>query len=168
MMFCKNCGAPVADDATTCAACCAPIEKAQTTAGAPTAADVVSTPSQQPSESAPAPSAAPATEAAATASAVVPPSYTAPSQTVRLKEPVSILAWLGRMLLPYIPFVGWIANLIMLFVWSGDQNKEETSRNWAKARLIVAAVNVLLMILVIVAFVVLAASRSFHGSYIYR
>ena len=41
---------------------------------------------------------------------------------------------------PCIPVVGAIAYLIMLFVWSGDTEKEDSFRNWAKAQLIVMGI----------------------------
>ena len=56
------------------------------------------------------------------------------------KDPISIGGWIGRSLIPYIPLVGGIVYLIMLFIWSGDNKKEDTFRNWAKAQLIIMAV----------------------------
>lgn len=76
------------------------------------------------------------------------PAYT-PQET---KEPVSIGGWIGRSLIPYIPFVGGIIYLIMLFIWTGDTKKEDTFRNWAKAQLIVMAVVIVLTIIIVVAF----------------
>lgn len=54
--------------------------------------------------------------------------------------PVSVGGWIGRSLIPFIPFVGWLVYLIMLFIWSGDQTKELSFRNWAKAQLVVMAI----------------------------
>ena len=48
--------------------------------------------------------------------------------------------WIGRTLIPCIPVIGAIAYLIMLFVWSGDTEKEDSFRNWAKAQLIVMGI----------------------------
>ena len=67
-----------------------------------------------------------------------PPYY--PQQPA--EEPVSVLGWIGRSLIPYIPFVGGLVYLIMLFLWMGDNTKQETFRNWAKAQLIVMAIAV--------------------------
>ena len=61
-------------------------------------------------------------------------------------EPISVGGWIGRMLIPYIPVVGGIVYLIMLFVWSSDSKKEATFRNWAKAQLIVMAIVLVLAI----------------------
>ena len=66
------------------------------------------------------------------------------------KEPISLGGWIGRMLIPYIPLVGGIVYLIMLFIWSGDKKKEDTFRNWAKAQLIVMAVVLVLVIIGVV------------------
>ena len=74
------------------------------------------------------------------------PSYPAhPRRTA--KEAVSVGGWIGRSLIPMIPLVGGIVYLIMLFIWSGDQKKEDTFRNWAKAQLIITAVVVVLSII---------------------
>ena len=71
------------------------------------------------------------------------------------KEPISVGGWIGRTLIPCIPFVGGLVYLIMLFIWSGDTNKEVTFRNWAKAQLIVMAV---VIVLTIFAVVIIAAT----------
>ena len=68
------------------------------------------------------------------------------------KEPISIGGWIGRSLIPCIPFVGGIVYLIMLFVWSGDTNKEDSFRNWAKAQLIVMAIFIALIVVFAVSF----------------
>ena len=62
------------------------------------------------------------------------------------KAPISIGGWIGRSLIPYIPLVGGIVYLIMLFIWSGDTKKEDTFRNWAKAQLIIMAIVVILVV----------------------
>ena len=63
------------------------------------------------------------------------------------KEPVTVGGWIGRSLIPFIPFVGGLVYLIMLFIWSGDTVKEESFRNWAKAQLIVAAIAIVIAII---------------------
>ena len=63
------------------------------------------------------------------------------------KESISVGGWIGRSLIPCIPLVGSIVYLIMLFIWSGDQTKEDTFRNWAKAQLIVMAIVLVLVII---------------------
>lgn len=66
------------------------------------------------------------------------------------KEAVSVGGWIGRSLIPMIPLVGGIVYLIMLFIWSGDQKKEDSFRNWAKAQLIIMAVIIVLSIILAV------------------
>ena len=67
--------------------------------------------------------------------------YPAYQQPVGMpKAPVSVGGWIGRSLIPYIPLVGWLVYIIMLFIWTGDATKEDTFRNWAKAQLIVMAI----------------------------
>lgn len=73
--------------------------------------------------------------------------YQAPAKT-----PVSIGGWIGRSLIPCIPLVGGIVYLIMLFIWSGDVNKEDSFRNWAKAQLILTAIVIGLVVLVSIVF----------------
>ena len=68
------------------------------------------------------------------------------------KTPVSIGGWIGRSLIPYIPLVGGIVYLIMLFIWSGDTKKEDSFRNWAKAQLIVIGIVLVLSIIIAVCF----------------
>ena len=70
----------------------------------------------------------------------------------KVKEPISVGGWIGRSLIPYIPLVGGIVYLIMLFIWSGDRKKEDTFRNWAKAQLIITAVVLVLTVVLVVVF----------------
>lgn len=81
----------------------------------------------------------------------VPAGYPAYHQPVSA-QPVSIGGWIGRSLIPFIPLVGGIVYLIMLFIWSGDTTKEETFRNWAKAQLIVMAIAIVLLIIIFTVF----------------
>ena len=68
------------------------------------------------------------------------------------KESISVGGWIGRSLIPFIPLVGGIVYLIMLFIWMGDTKKEDTFRNWAKAQLIVMAIVVGLSIILGIVF----------------
>lgn len=74
------------------------------------------------------------------------PGYTPPYPPANSKMPISVGGWIGRSLIPMIPLVGSIIYLIMLFIWSGDYQKEDTFRNWAKAQLIVMAIVIVLTI----------------------
>ena len=66
------------------------------------------------------------------------------------KEPISVGGWIGRSLIPCIPLLGGIIYLVMLFLWSGDKNREDTFRNWAKAQLIMLAIGIVLTIIAVV------------------
>ena len=66
------------------------------------------------------------------------------------KESISVGGWIGLSLIPMIPLVGGIVYLVMLFIWSGDTNKEDTFRNWAKAQLIITAAVVVLGIISVI------------------
>ena len=66
------------------------------------------------------------------------------------RQPISVLGWIGRCLIPAIPIVGSLIYLIMLFVWAGDKNKEESFNNWAKAQLWVMLIAVILAIVIFV------------------
>jgi len=68
------------------------------------------------------------------------------------RQPISFLNWLGTMLLPYIPVVGWIAYLIMLFVWSFGKGTDETKKNWARARLVSGIIIIILGLIYITMF----------------
>ena len=76
------------------------------------------------------------------------------------KPPVSVGGWIGRMLVPLIPVVGSIAYLIMLIVWMGDESKDDTFRNWAKAQLIVMLISVGIVV-VSVFFLIFLVGMSF-------
>ena len=79
------------------------------------------------------------------------------------KESVSVGGWIGRSLIPYIPFVGGLIYLIMLFIWCGDSTKEDTFRNWAKAQLIVMAIVVVLSVIIGIVFgVIMASAYSYY------
>ena len=122
MKTCPHCNANLADEATFCAVC-----GAQLLPNQPQAGNVDQT---QPT--------------------YAPPAYSQPPVAQPQEQPVSVGGWIGRSLIPLIPFVGSLIYLIMLFIWMGDKTKEATFRNWAKAQLIVMAVAVVLGIIVAV------------------
>lgn len=70
-------------------------------------------------------------------------------------QPVSVGGWIGRSLIPYIPLVGGLVYLIMLFIWCGDKSKEETFRNWAKAQLIVMAISIGISLIMVIGYFLL-------------
>lgn len=100
------------------------------------------------------------TSCGTTVPAEYPGSYQAPAKT-----PVSVVGWIGRYMIPFIPVVGGIIYLVMLFVWANDTKKEDSFRNWAKAQLIVVAIGVVLGIILAVVFGV--AISELANSYYY-
>ena len=89
------------------------------------------------------------TSAPAPAAAYVPPVYT-PAPVPAPKKAVSVWEWVGRYALNLIPVLGSLVYVIMLFVWAFDSKYDDTSRNWAKAQLIIAAIAVGLVFLLFV------------------
>lgn len=81
------------------------------------------------------------------------------------KQPITVGGWIGRSLIPLIPFVGGLVYIIMLFIWGGDNTKEDTFRNWAKAQLIVMAISIGLGILL--GIIIAAAGASILSDYSY-
>lgn len=79
------------------------------------------------------------------------------------EQHVSVGAWVGRSLINLIPCVGGIIYIIMLFVWSGDTKYNETSRNWAKAQLILLLIGVVLCFAI---FIINAALGNIITNYI--
>ena len=142
MKICAQCGALVADEYTVCPACGMVLPAPQPTQEA------------QPVEEAP-------------QAPYVPPVYVPPTTPTMNYPPVelpktsvSMWGWVGRYALNLIPFVGSLVYFIMLFVWAFDSKYDETSRNWAKAQLIIGAVAVILASLFVILMVVLGFSTA--------
>ena len=133
MKICPKCGAEA--DGVFCVNCGAAVNESPAAPAAP-----VYTPPVQPTYSAP----------------QQPYGYYPPQQPT--EQPVSVGGWIGRSLIPYIPGVGWIIYLIMLFVWMGDKTKEESFRNWAKAQLIVMGILFALVLVLMIFMAVLGVS----------
>lgn len=66
------------------------------------------------------------------------------------EESISFGNWVGSLLLPFIPLVGPIINLVMMLVWAFGSDTSKTKRNWARASLIVIIVNIVLIVISIV------------------
>lgn len=94
-------------------------------------------------------------------------SYPPAAPQMYAKQPISVGGWIGRSLIPLIPFVGGLVYLIMLFVWSGDTAKEDTFRNWAKAQLIITAIVFVLTLIFIVFYGVVFAEVFESLEYMY-
>lgn len=90
--------------------------------------------------------------------APIPPTYQPSPDYYGQKsegETVSTGKWLLYQLIPIIPVVGGIIYIVMLFVWGfGDSAKNETFRNWARSKLILAGISLVIGILMIVLVVI--------------
>ena len=140
MKVCAQCGAMMADEYTVCTACGMVLPASQP-AG-----------ETQPTGEAPQP-------------AYVPPVYVPPTTPAVSYAPVeapktavSMWGWVGRYALNLIPLVGGLVYFIMLFVWAFDSKYDDTSRNWAKAQLIIVAVGVILASVLVMLLVALGVS----------
>lgn len=140
MAYCRKCGTLMERD--VCPAC-------GTTNAPATETPPAYTAPQQPGTPPPPAYAVPPTPPPFYGRYPQPPYYYPPQQ----KEPITVLGWVWRFLIPAIPGVGWIIHIIMLCIWMGDDTKDETFRNWAKAQLIVMAIAVVLVILMIFIFI---------------
>jgi len=65
------------------------------------------------------------------------------------EKPISFGNWLGTMVLPFIPFVGIIIYIVMLFVWAFGSDTPKSKKNWARVSLIMGVVGIILFIFVI-------------------
>lgn len=155
MAFCKNCGTLMENDVCpNCGTTNTPVDSAP----APEAQPVYAAPEQ------PVPPAQPVYAAPQPVYPTPQPPYGGyqppyyPPQMPKSEEPVSVLGWIWRFLLPSIPVVGWIINLIMLFIWMGDDTKEESFRNWAKAQLVMMAVALGLVVLFVFLMIALGVT----------
>ena len=74
------------------------------------------------------------------------PVYTQPNQD----EHVSVGQWIGYFLLNFIPCVGPLVYLVMLFVWAFGDTPKKSLKTFAKAQLIMMLIGVALAIVVII------------------
>ena len=104
----------------------------------------------------------------APAAAYVPPVYVPPTHApvappvpaAPQKKTVSVGGWIGRYALNLIPVAGSLVFFIMLFVWAFNGKYDDSSRNWAKAQLLVMAILAVLMVALVILMVVLGISTS--------
>ncbi|MBQ8600855.1 MAG: hypothetical protein IJ407_05720 [Clostridia bacterium] len=88
----------------------------------------------------------------------VPPRYMPPQKTNE-EEPISVGKWVLYHLIPFIPGVGSLIYIVMLFIWSfGSGEQNATFRNWAKSQLIVTAISFVLVLFIVILVVVLAVT----------
>ncbi|MBQ9120391.1 MAG: zinc ribbon domain-containing protein [Lachnospiraceae bacterium] len=58
---------------------------------------------------------------------------------------MSMLQWLGIMLLPFVPMVGAFAYLIVLLTWGFGKTATKTRKSWARATLIMLVIAFVMM-----------------------
>lgn len=62
------------------------------------------------------------------------------------ERPISFLNWLGSYAIFFVPVVGWLVFIIMLFIWSFSSNTPASKKNWARATLIFVTVFAIVII----------------------
>lgn len=62
------------------------------------------------------------------------------------EKPISTLHWVCCMLIFFVPFIGWIAYPVMLFIWAFSNGTSKTKRNWARASLIMILICIIMVI----------------------
>lgn len=72
-----------------------------------------------------------------------------PTETKKQQPRVSTGVFLGVMLLPMIPMVGWILYLVLLFYWAFASSVEDSRKSFARASLIYSGITLVLMIVLV-------------------
>ncbi len=68
-------------------------------------------------------------------------------------KPMTALKWLGLILLPFIPFIGPIAYLVLIFKWAFS-SKDITLKGFAQAILTLMLVAVILTIIYVIILII--------------
>ncbi|NLP33869.1 MAG: hypothetical protein GX359_01580 [Clostridiales bacterium] len=70
------------------------------------------------------------------------------------EKPVTFVQWLGvyaLLFIPlFIPMVGWIIPLVLLFVWAFANNTPTTKKNWSRATLIFLLVYFIITVITVI------------------
>lgn len=74
------------------------------------------------------------------------------SQEVKQEKKVSTGLFLGVMLLPFVPMIGSIAYLVILFYWAFSSYITDARKNWARATLIYTAIVAALLFIFLTAY----------------
>lgn len=160
--ICNKCGAELEEGALFCGSCGAKTEPAVAEPEEKEASHWTDEPeAESPSENQP-----PEPTVASPADTQQPRgSYLPPVPPQEEGKTVSVANWLCRDLINLIPCVGTLIYIIMLFVWAFDKKYDETSRNWAKARLIFMAVCIVIAVVAAIVLVgYLFSERYVQGS----
>lgn len=62
------------------------------------------------------------------------------------EKTTSFKNWLGSMLLPFIPGVGILIYIVMLFVWAFSAETPKSKKNWARASLVVGVIGFIFIV----------------------
>lgn len=65
--------------------------------------------------------------------------------TAKSEGSMSFLHWLVVLLLPYIPMIGGIAYLVLLFVWAFGSTASGTRKSWARATLVTLIIGIVML-----------------------
>ena len=68
-------------------------------------------------------------------------------------EHVSMGQWLGIMAIGFIPCIGGLVYLIMLFIWGFGDTKKKSLKTYARAALIMTAISTVLLTIIYAAFI---------------
>lgn len=81
-------------------------------------------------------------------------------------EHMTVGGWVGVLCLNFIPFVGSLIYLIMMFVWAFGSTPKKSLKTFARAQLLIMAI---VLVLVIILFIIIFAvfSSSTHNAYSY-
>lgn len=153
-MKCNKCGAELEEGALFCGSCGAKTETDEPRPTEPSTAEVqadVQAEAEASAEAVEKP--VPETAAQADTNRQAPPEQSTAAEPEG--KSVSLGIWVCRYLVTLIPCVGPIVYIILLFFWAFDRKYDETSRNWAKASLIIAGV--CLVISIIFMFFIIAS-----------
>lgn len=63
----------------------------------------------------------------------------------QVEKPTSFWGWFSIMILPYVPVFGMITYVVMLFIWAFGSDTSPTKKNWARAKLVVTLIGIVLM-----------------------
>lgn len=64
----------------------------------------------------------------------------AKAEDAPLEPPIAFRSWILLLLLPFVPYIGPIAFLVMLFLWGFSVKSTKTQKNFARAMLIFVAI----------------------------